>query len=235
MATIKPEETERSERSVSQPHILRAMWGLAIGILFAVLFIYLIKANIGAIWATGLASQISLVTFLFALFLWMVVWIAFDAYETEVLDATASKWMREHERLPGFVLVTVMPMVFAAMAASITTPGLLVILMATVVLGATIGDSMIIAGLYRVSQEPNRQIRKDILDYYLTKPHMVIHCIQLFIITIAGAVYGLTQGSSRTWAVYAVLAASIYVNEAILWTWRIRRMRRRAREELRQV
>jgi hypothetical protein len=213
------------QRIFTVPLNLKFMFKVATTGLVGVFITLYLKVNLLEIWEQGLGFQISTVIYLISLLLWFIPWLAFDFNESEVLDSMSTSRYKFFEKMLGIIIACIFCILFGLIASFIGNPGITILLMSIIVILASMGDSMIITGINRISLAQNGTSNSEIITYYLNRPHMALHCLQLFLLAIAGVIYSFIKNSSNSWLVYDILAFSIFLNEIVLWKWRIQRIR----------
>jgi cytochrome bd-type quinol oxidase subunit 2 len=213
---------------MTSPNYLKAIFTVSLAVLLGALFLALGLHQIPPVWNSGTINRIALVVVLFCLGVWLIGWVVFDAFETEQLDNEFGRSITDLQRLGGYALAIIIAGAFAAMVMSLGSIPVFVTLLATVVLATSIGDYVVIKGLGELVQaDPG--VKSPLSAYYTERPHMLLHCVQLFLVALAAAAYLFiirTREPGSEWIAYLILSLSVLTNEGILWTWRISRVKR---------
>jgi len=101
--------------------------------------------------------------------------------------------------------------------------------MAIVVLMTSIGDHITIRNILKKVKENIPDADPILVEYYTERPHMLLHCIQLFFLALAAASYLFIikgRGPGSEWIAYIILSTSIIINESTFWVWRKDRLRK---------
>ncbi|HKJ31276.1 MAG TPA: hypothetical protein VKA34_05575, partial [Balneolales bacterium] len=72
---------------------LSSIFNLSLAVLLAVGFFLLGLNSIQTAWDGGLLNQITLVIMLASLLVWLIGWIAFDAFEAQEVDDSFNKFI----------------------------------------------------------------------------------------------------------------------------------------------
>lgn len=210
---------------------IRIIFDAAIGVLATTLGVALGLVVISKTWESVDPNRIPAYILLSFLLLWLVGWFVWDILETR----TDPGWLgsvsgpaTNLEILGGIVLGVLIAIVFSVMIVLIGNVPFVILIFSLIVLGCSAGDYMVISGLRRETTKSGNELLPELNRYYLERPHMVIHCIQLTLCVIAAVVYALSTQrfpNYRFFLSYGTLVISILINETILWVWRIIRIR----------
>jgi hypothetical protein len=207
---------------------MKPVFNLSVMILLAVGFFILGLDSIRPVWNAGLANQITLVVILTSLTLWLVGWVVFDALESQEIDSQLNSLVTPGLRIGAFLIGIIIALAFSLMVSVVGNIALFVPLMALVVLAASIGDHLAIRTIIRKLKDRAPDADPKLVHYYTERPHMLLHCLQLFFMALAAAAYLFiirTQGPGSEWIVYVILSVSILLTESLIWRWRLVRLR----------
>lgn len=215
---------------MKQKNYYRPVFQLGMMILLGLALSIIGFINIRPVWDSGIVNQITLVIMLISLVYWIILWIIFDAFESEEFGNLLSDYTTKQQKLGAFVLAVIIPLSFLAMVINIVNVPVFISIMGAVVLGTSIGDHFVIKNIVRDIEVQIHLSNSDpkLLEYYTNHPHMLLHCIQLFLIAVAAAAYLFiihTREPGFEWIVYIILSVSILINESIFWKWRRERIR----------
>lgn len=205
------------------------VFNLSIGILMAFGFFLLGLDSIKTVWQAGILNQIMVVLMIASLLAWLIGWIAFDAVESEEVDAEFGGLITPGARLGAYLLGIIIAIAFAFMASVVGNISLFVPTMGIVVLAASIGDHIAIRTIVNKVKEQAPDANPILVEYYTERPHMLLHCLQLFFLGLAAAAYLFiikVLGSASQWIAYIILTMSILITETIIWRWRLDRLRK---------
>lgn len=208
---------------------MRSVFILSLTVLLGFGFFQLGLENVSPVWNSGIVNQIALVVMIFFLLIWLLGWVIFDAFESEDVDEELGHIISKPQRLGAYALGVLIAVSFAAMVIGIGNVAIFVPLMGAVVLGTSIGDHIVIKNLIPKITIYKNGPNKELINYYTYRPHLLLHCIQLFLIAVAGATYLFivkSKGIGDEYVVYAILSLSIFINESVLWYWRFARMKK---------
>jgi hypothetical protein len=162
------------------------------------------------------------------------IWVAYTFIESTELGPIADKRMGIGHRLFGVILGISVAVGFALLVMFITDIPIFLFIYGVITLATAIADSMIVQGLLRELQSGRTKTAasgtKKIAEYYLSKPHILKHATQLFIILTAAIIYTCLVMNNRQdldWIVYIMVSVSIWVQEVIIWKWRMPRFKSR--------
>jgi len=206
----------------------RGMFALAVAFLLTFILFSKMLVTLNKQWSTHtIIERTSLAALVFSLGIWMLGWVGFDQYETGALDLTVASWLTGAHQVVGYCLAAFIATLFAVMTGCILRQATFLSVYACVVFGATVGDYLVINGLVTKVIMPGHPIDGAIVDYYVKRPHMLLHAFQLFLAVLAGCLtIGLVKKKNTyvSWPINAVVAVSILFNEAVLWIWRYDRL-----------
>jgi hypothetical protein len=202
---------------------LKPVFIVSLTVLLGFGFIQLGIQSITPIWNSGITNQITIVIMLALIAVWLIGWVGWDAYESEEVDKQLSKYITAAHRVGAYLIGILIAISFAAMASNIGNIAIFIPLMSTVVLATSIGDHIVIRNLVRKVRGLTSGAESELINYYTNRPHMLLHCLQLFFLAVAAAAYLFmirNRELGNEWIVYLILSISIITNEIVLWRWR---------------
>ncbi len=212
---------------------LRTVFIVSLTVLLGFGFIQLGMQSISPIWNSGLTNQITVVIILVLIAVWLLGWLGWDAYESEEVDKQLGRHITAAQRIGAYVIGILIAVSFAAMVSNIGSVAIFIPLMAAVVLAASIGDHVVIRNLVGKARRQASGVDSQLIKYYTSRPHMLLHCLQLFFLAVAAAAYLVlvrNRELGSEWVVYLILSISIITNEAVLWRWRWPRIQEKKAE-----
>jgi len=209
-------------------NVLRLIFEGAVAVLVFVLAFTLARAQMAQAWPDEPQLRIAGWLMVIMLLLWIAIWFVWDLFET----SEGPQWLGSivppktgAAALSGAGVAVLIAIVFSLMFLNISHPAIVILLFSLVVLGATIGDSMIISGLRH--RDPSLDPTNPIVRYYFERPHLLLHSIQLCFCVAAAVAYHQASESHppmAVWLGYGILSLSVVVNEAVFLAWRLIRL-----------
>ena len=209
---------------MKHPEYLRSAFLLAVALLLGLAAVWVGWESVGSVWSRGgSTNQIMLVIIIVCITFWLLSWLIFDAFESAQFASRVRKFMTPPQGLGAYALAVLIAASFAGMVVSIGNVPVFIALMAAVVLGTSFGDYFVIRNLNLDLKTYISAAGENLVAYYTNRWHMLLHCIQLFLLAIAACVYLFivrTVEPGSEWVVYLILSISILFNESMLWNWR---------------
>ena len=209
---------------------LKQIFNVAVIVLVSALGLTLGRLQVVQAWPTDPSARAAGYMMIAALLFWILIWLLWDSFETRgeppwlgsVVPTTTAI-----QALIGAGLAVLISILFSMMFLMIGKVHVVILIFSLVVLGETIGDSMVISGLRR--RVPSLEPTNAIARYYFQRPHLVLHGIQLCLCVAAAVAYHSMSRHSSTsavWVGYGILSASVAINEIIINYWRFVRLAR---------
>ena len=206
---------------------LKPVFIVSLTVLLGFGFIQLGVQSITPIWNSGITNKITIGIIIVLIAIWLIGWVGWDAYESEEVDQQLNKYITKAHRIGAYLIGILIAISFAAMVSNIGNIAIFIPLMSTVVLATSIGDHIVIRNLVRKVRGITSGVESELISYYTNRPHMLLHCLQLFFLAVAAAAYLFMirdRELGNEWIVYLILSISIITNEIVLWRWRLPRI-----------
>lgn len=201
---------------------------VAVALLVAFVLFIIGLESITPIWDSGLLNRISLAVILGVLLIWIIGWIVFDITEAGEVDNSLGKHVSPILKMSAMAIGILIAMAFGGLISLIGKIEFFIPVFGFIVLTASIGDHLTIKRIIKKVKDKDPSADKKIVGYYTDNAHMLLHCVQLFLMAIsAGAYIFLIRGNpiGNEWIAYLIISLSIIINEYYLWKWRIKRFK----------
>jgi len=182
-------------------------------------------------WDQGEPSRIPAFGLLVLLVTWIIGWYIWNLFEKR----KDPNWLGYYSNsggssrnLTGKAVSLLMALGFTSLFPMVGNVPYVIGVFGMVVLKSAIGDHFIISRLRREKEKLLLTDAPELTRYYLDRPHLLLHCLQLTLCILAAVLYAAAESQSeftRITLAYGMLGLSIIINEIVLWCWRLVRIK----------